>query len=106
MLGTMDNAAHRPSIHLTPRDIQIILMVYHYDGLVSSIIKRRFWGHFGSPRPFYRRLAQLIDAGYLRAVQLPPAAGIGTGPRWITLGAASHPLLIETLGLTHTEILR
>lgn len=92
------------SIQLTPRDADIILMIYHYDGLVISQIRRRFWPSFGARSPMYERLARLVDAGYLRAVRLPAVTRSGSGPTFYTLGAASYPLLKELLGLTHSDI--
>src|SRR5207249_428314 len=81
-------------------------MVYHYDGLVNKQIKRRFWPGFAARSPFYKRLGRLISAGYLRAVRLPPANGLGSGPSLITLGPGSHPMLKEQLGLTSSDIKR
>src|SRR4029079_16150415 len=93
-------------VSLTPRDLQIILAIYFYDGLVNKQIQRRFWGKFAAPRPSYRRLAQLIKAGFLRAARLPPATPAGSGPTLLTIGPASHPILKEALGLATADLRR
>jgi hypothetical protein len=53
-------------IQLTPRNIQIILMVYDYDGLPNFLIRKRFWPGFGARSYCFDRLAKLVRAGYLR----------------------------------------
>lgn len=100
------SAAALSHLHLTPRDLDIVLMVYRYDGLVSSQIRRRFWPSFGARSPFYARLSRLINAGYLRAVPLPALQGTGSGPRFITLGQRAHALLREVAGLGVRELKR
>src|SRR5438034_2561579 len=100
----MSRPASSAPIHLTLRDIEIILMIYHYDGLVISQIKRRFWPSFGARSPMYERLARLVAADYIRSARLPAVAGSGSGPSFYTLGAASYPLLRQLLGLTHADI--
>src|SRR5919197_1339948 len=93
-------------LHLTPRDIEIILMTYRYDGLVVSQIRRRFWPSFGARSPMYERLARLVAADYIRSIRLPALTRLGSGPTFYTLGPASYPLLKELLGLTHSDIKR
>jgi hypothetical protein len=102
----MSLTAPRTTIQLTPRDLQIILSVYRYDGMFSYQIRRRFWGQNGHPKTFLDRLSQLISAGFLRARPMDSATGRGTGQRLITLGRAAHPLLVELEGLTPAEIKR
>src|SRR4051794_32493179 len=93
-------------LYLTPRDVQIVLLVYRYDGLVSSQLQRRFWPGYGSRSPFYERLSRLIAEGYLRSVRLPSLKGQGSGPSFLTLGVRSYPLLKELVGLTSADIRR
>lgn len=81
-------------------------MVYHYDGLVSSQIRKRFWPGFGARSACFDRLSRLVDAGYLRSVRLPASQGLGSGPSFVTIGERSHPLLKEQLGLTHSDLKR
>src|SRR4051812_38302530 len=90
-------------LHVTPRDVQILVMVYRYDGLVNSQIKRRFWPNFGARSPYYNRLSRLINAGYLRSVRLPSVSAAGSGPSWITLGSRAYPVLAERLGLQSAD---
>src|SRR5438045_2137432 len=102
----MSKTAQTKGIQPTPRDIQIILSVYRYDGLFSYQIRNRFWGQNGHPKTFNRRLAELLDADYLRARPMDSTSGRGSGQRLITIGLASHPLLRERAGLTDLEIKR
>src|SRR5581483_12380147 len=99
-------AAKNRTLQLTPRDLQIILMVYHYDGLVNKHLRRRFWGSFGPSRHCYRRVQQLINHGYLKALHLPSESFFGSGPCWLTIGPASTPVLREYLGLAQADIRR
>src|SRR5215212_2796050 len=99
----MHTAKDRP-LHRTDRDTQIILMVYHYDGLVSFLIRKRFWSQNTARSPLYDRLGRLVQHGYLRTTPLPPAKGRGSGFDWITLGPSSHPILKTCLGLTTADI--
>src|SRR5436190_24316513 len=102
----MSQTAQIRTIQLTPRDVQIILAVYYYDGLFSYQIRRRFWGLNGHPRTFLERLAELLDADYLRARPMDSTTGQGSGQRLITIGHAAHPLLRDRAGLTDLEIKR
>src|SRR4051794_19827335 len=100
----MSQTAYTKIIHLTPRDIEIILAIYDYDGLFGYQIRRRFWDQNGHPRSFNRRLAELINDGYLRARPMDSATGRGSGERLITIGPASHQLLKQKKGLSSTDI--
>ena len=102
----MPKTALTNSIQLTPRDIQIILAVYNYDGLFSYQVRRRFWGQNGHQKSYNGRLAQLIKSGYLRARPMDSATGRGSGQRLITIGPASHPILSELEGLSRADIAR
>jgi hypothetical protein len=92
--------------HLTPRDIEILLMIYRFDGCVSSQIQRRFWPQIGARSAYYQRLSGLISCNYLRRVALPSRSGYGSGPSFLTLGQAAHPLLLELLDLPRVELRR
>lgn len=98
---------HRPSgsvsLHITPRDIAILVMVYRYDGCLNAQVKRRFWPGVAVHSPYYDRLARLIQGGYLRATRLPSRTGQGSGPSLLTLGPASYPILERAVGLTRAE---
>src|SRR4051794_40283811 len=102
----MSHTALVRTINLTPRDIQIILAVFDYDGLFSYQIRDRFWGQNGHPSTYYERLADLIKSDYLRARPMPSATGRGSGHRLITIGRASHSLLRERRGLDDLGIKR
>src|SRR6266496_6001411 len=98
----MEKSATAIPVLLTPRDLEVILAVYFYDGMLSYQIKRRFWPGFGARSSFYDRLSRLVKAGYLRSLRLSSATGWGSGPTLVTLGSKSHPILKEQLGLTST----
>src|SRR5215207_1183624 len=100
----MSQTAAVKTISLTPRDIEIILAVFNYDSLFSYQIRRRFWGQNSHPRTFLERLAQLINADYLRARPMDSATGRGSGQRLITIGHAAHQLLRDRIGLTDKDI--
>src|SRR5215203_5038985 len=89
----MAHAVQTDHLYLTPRDIEILLMVYRYDGLVNTQIQRRFWPGIGSRSPYYQRLSRLINAGFLRSIRLPSITGSGSGPSLITLGPRAYPIL-------------
>lgn len=102
----MSNTAHMNTLQITSRDVEIIRTVYRYDGMFSFQIRRRFWGQNGHPRTYLDRLAELLVAGYLRAVPVPSGTRGGSGQRLIVIGRAAHALLAELEGLTHSEITR
>src|SRR4051812_33065560 len=102
----MSKTALQRILHLTPRDIDIILAVFDYDGLFSYQIRNRFWGQNGHPSTYYERLADLVTADYLRARPMNSATGRGSGHRLITIGRAAHPLLRERRGLDDRGIKR
>src|SRR5687768_14132697 len=57
---------------MTQRDLNIILMVYEYEGCgVEHIRKLFFQSATNRSIPCYRRLAYLVKQGYLRSVLLP-----------------------------------
>jgi hypothetical protein len=87
---------------ITPRDIKILLFVYHYDGVIIDHIQKHFWPP-DSRTPCYERVARLTKARYLCQRRLPPRTQQGTGKLWITVGSAALPLLTELLGLTSTD---
>ncbi|GAC1344541.1 MAG: hypothetical protein NVSMB27_05650 [Ktedonobacteraceae bacterium] len=96
--------AAQPALQLTPRDQALLSMVYEYGGVTTAHIRRRFFPTPGAKSPCYRRIALLIEHGYLTAVRLPATAGIGSGPSFLTIGPAGRPLLASMLGLTRTEL--
>jgi len=100
----MSNAALTKVLNLTPRDIEIILAVFDYDGLFSYQIRNRFWGKNGHPSTYYERLADLVKSDYLRAKSMNSSTGRGSGYRLITIGRASHSLLRERRGLDERGI--
>jgi hypothetical protein len=95
-----------PGFRLTPRDVEILLMIYRYDGCVSTQIQRRFWPHIGARSAYYQRLSGLIFHGYVRRVALPSRSGYGSGPSFLTLGEVAHPLLLDLLDLPRAELRR
>src|SRR5581483_7211935 len=104
----MSVAAH--SVSITPRDIQLHLMVLSYDGCLISHLFRRFWPQRGlSSRPSnscYRRIEQLVAGGWLQATRLPSLSGGGAGHQFVTLGPRGRQLVADYLGLGRSELRR
>lgn len=94
------------SFSITKRDIQILIMVYAYGGVTTEQVRLRFWPGSGRGMPCYRRIKQLVDAGYLQAQRLPSEGGVGSGKLFLTPGSKSWPILAQTLGLGRSELAR
>src|SRR5918992_4756904 len=57
---------------MTQRDVNIIAMVYEYEGCAVEHIRQVFFqGSKNRSIPCYRRLSYLIKEGYLRSLLLP-----------------------------------
>ncbi len=99
------------SIAITPRDIQILLMVYSYDKCSIQHIAGRFFGQNGVSRrepstACYRRIARLISADFLTTHRLPSWTGVGSGKALLGLGPKGRRVLAEHLGLSRSELRR
>jgi hypothetical protein len=79
---------------MTERDLQIISMVYDYEGCGIDHLRQRFFAP-QSHTPCYRRIAQLTKQGYLQSSRIPAATGLGKA--FITLGANARPVLRSLL---------
>lgn len=91
------------SLSLTPRDVQIVQMVYDYGGCGIAHIHKRLWPQGSAQAAAYRRVALLTAARYLRTHRLPALIPQGSGKALITPGvrAQALPLSInETQPLT------
>lgn len=102
----MSHATAKSSLILTERDLQILAMVYLYDGVVVEQLRRRFWGRFGARSACFSRVAKLLQAAYLKGVRLPPASWCGSGKLFVTIGPAARPVLGQLLELTRAELER
>jgi len=78
---------------MTQRDLQIIAMVYEYEGCgVEHIRKLFFQGASNRSVPCYRRLSYLIKQGYLRSLLLP-----ALNKHFLTPGARARSVLSYVL---------
>jgi Replication-relaxation len=75
---------------MTQRDLQIIAMVYDYEGCGVDHLRAKFFSP-QSHTPCYRRIAQLTNQGYLQGSRIPAPTGLGKA--FITLGANALPVL-------------
>lgn len=86
-------------------------MVYEYDGCAIHHLSERFWQRtsrqFGPRSSFYRRIRQLVGAGYLQGRRLPPLLGSGgSGKTFIALGPKGRTLLAAYLDLPRSHLRR
>jgi Replication-relaxation len=88
----------------TARDLAIVTMVHELRGCTSAQIHARFWGAGHPPAAAYRRIGKLIEAGYLSSHRLPSLSGIGSGKRFLTLGASGRRMVAETLRIPVKEL--
>jgi hypothetical protein len=78
---------------MTQRDLQIIAMVYEYEGCgVEHIRKAFFQGSRNRSIPCYRRLSYLVEEGYLRSPLLP-----ALNKHFLTPGARARSILSSLL---------
>ncbi len=100
----------RLRICITERDISILVMVYQYGGCAVSHLFRRFWGvserTLDTGNSCYRRIHQLVEAGYLHADRLPSLTGLGAGHLFLTLGPKGRAVLAEHLRLSRSDLKR
>ncbi len=101
----------RSTLSITPRDIQILQLVYSFDRCSREHILRRFWAKNGASGPgpesaCHRRIAKLITSGFLTADRLPSLTGVGSGKSLLGIGPRGRVLLSDVLGLSRSELNR
>src|SRR5918998_2209794 len=78
---------------MTQRDVNIIAMVYEYEGCAVEHIRKVFFqGSKNRSIPCYRRLSYLIKEGYLRSLLLP-----ALHKHFLTPGAKARSVLSSLL---------
>jgi Replication-relaxation len=78
---------------MTQRDLQIIAMVYEYEGCAVEHIRKLFFqGSNIRSIPCYRRLSYLVKQGYLRSLLLP-----ALNKHFLTPGARARSVLSYVL---------
>lgn len=92
--------------HLTDRDLSILRMAYEYDGVSIENVRTRFFPSPGARTPCYRRLAYLVEHGFLTSTRLPSLNGTGSGKAFLTIGPTSRPILAQMLGLSRSDLSR
>lgn len=91
---------------LTDRDVQILMMIFHYGGCTADHIQRRFFRTKGGRSACYARIAKLVEAEYITSVRLPSLNGIGSGKAFLGLGPKGRLVIGDLLGLSRTELAR
>src|SRR4051794_30107036 len=91
---------------LTGRDVHIIMMVHEYGGVVIDVIWRRYFPNQtqGSRAKCYRRVAALLEAGFLVGVRLPSVSGQGSGKTFFSITARARQVIAEQRGPAPAEI--
>jgi hypothetical protein len=78
---------------MTQRDLQIIAMVYDYEGCAVEHIRKAFFqGASNRSIPCYRRVSYLVKQGYLRSLLLP-----ALNKHFLTPGAKARSVLSSLL---------
>jgi hypothetical protein len=90
---SMKSAAKFPT--LTPRDVQIVQMVYNYGGCGIAHVQRRLWPKDSAASGVYRRIAALTSARYLRTHRLPALIPQGSGKALLTPGSRAQQLPLD-----------
>ncbi len=93
-----------PPLRLTPRDEQVIELVFTYAGCSAGTIHQRFFAGATTLSACYRRLRLLIAHEYLAVQRLSSLSGLGSGKWFLTVGPQAHTILEPRLGLAREEI--
>jgi Replication-relaxation len=96
--------AEAETLVLTERDLQLLDLVYELRGCTSRQLHARFWGEARPVAACYRRLAKLVDGGYLASRRLPSKTGVGSGKRFLALGPAGRRVISSRHRLPLKEI--
>lgn len=91
-----NSAAH---LHLTPRDLGLLQLVYAYHGCGVQHLHDRFWADDSSYSATYRRLSRLVAARYLTVHRLPSLTGQGSGKTLLMLGPEGRRVIAEHLDI-------
>ena len=91
------------SVNLTPRDLELIRLVYAYDGCGISHVRDLLWPSLNWPSACYRRIQILGQAGYLRVHRLPALTAHGSGKALITPGPLSLNLISDSVEQPHRK---
>src|SRR5688572_28599274 len=95
---------------LTDRDLEAFLLIYRLGSCAVLHLYELFWPPSdtkpGPRNSCYRRVRQLISAGYLDADRLPSLTGLGAGRLFLTLGPKGRNAVAEQLGLSRSELQR
>lgn len=89
---------------INQRDVDVMVMVYVFDGVTVDQVRSRFWPTDGARSACYDRVARLTRSQYLTNVRLPSLTGQGSGKAFLTIGPRAYPLLAERLELSRAEL--
>jgi hypothetical protein len=90
--------------HSNQRDIGILHMILVYDGCTIEQIRRRFFPSPGARSACYRRVALLVDRGYLRSTRLMTLPADVFGKAFVTIGPAAREWLRCDFELSAAEL--
>jgi Replication-relaxation len=88
-------AASHSHLHLTPRDLSILEMVYVFHGCGIEHLHDRLWPCGTSRSATYRRVARLVAQCYLRTYRLASLSGQGSGKAFYMLAGRGRQVLAD-----------
>lgn len=84
-------------LHLTPRDIALLELVYAYHGCGVQHLHDRFWADESSYSATYRRVNRLVTTRYLSVHRLPSLTGQGSGKTLLMPGPKGRRVIAQQL---------
>ncbi len=93
-------------IFLIRRDIAILVMVHSFGGCTAEQVARRRFSTLKGLRVCYRRLAKLINQGYLSCRRLPAMTGVGSGKNFLTVTPRGRLIAAAVEGISVSDLTR
>lgn len=93
-------------IFLIRRDIAILTMVHSFGGCTAEQAARRLFSTLKGPRVCYRRMAGLINQGYLSCRRLPAMTGVGSGKNFLTVTPRGRLIVATAQGVLVSDLSR
>src|SRR3712207_1360749 len=89
---------------LQEREVELILLVYKYNGVTIDLIQRRFWPQAKSKSTYYLRIQSLIKHGYLKSNRVSNPHSGYFGVLWLTIGPRSKELIADALAIPLEQV--
>lgn len=89
---------------LQERDIELILLVYRYNGTTIELLKRRFWPQAKAKSTYYRRIQELITHQYLKSHRAANPHNGYYGVLWLTIGPRALELVADALNMPIEQV--